>query len=237
MSNRQPDARDDSLPKAIQFNIAQALKNVHTCYPGIVREYNPTTKRARVQPGLRLTFTDGAQPVEKQPIINVPLRQTATGGHMMHHQIDEGDVVLLVFSERGLSKWKENWGEISDPQVESFFREQDALAIPWGVENIPPVRSTGWLIQNESGTCYLSLDQDTIRVYTDQTSIVIQPNRVDTVAPETVTITVGGATFTMTPSQIEAQLGSSRLTITNGNCELRAAGTLTLRGSANTVVL
>ena len=164
-------------------------------------------------------------------------------------------MVLLCLFRTGPVEMERELGRDFGPTSGVILSGTGCLGdLPWGVENIPPVRSTGWLIQNESGTCYLSLDQDTIRVYTDQTSIVIQPNRVDAVVPDEVDvvtgqsrlnmvprakhqITVGGATFTMTPSQIVAQLGSSRLTLTNGNCELRAAGTLTLRGNANTVVL
>ena len=179
MSNRDPDARYENLAQLLDFDFLQKAKTlIHTALPGIVREYDATTKRARVQPALRMTFTDGSEAKEKPPILNIPVKQTATGGHMMHQQLDVEDVVLLVFSERGIEKFKAEWGSVSDPTIEGFFAEKDAWAIPWGVEDIDPVRSTGWVVQNQPGNAYISLDGDTIRIVTGNSSIVITPNEV-----------------------------------------------------------
>ena len=195
MSNRDPDVRYENLAQELDFDFQQKTKTlIHTALPGIVRHYDARTKRARVQPALRMLFTDGTPAKEKPPILNVPVRQTATGAHMMHQQLDVGDVVLLVFNERGLEKFKQNWGTISDPTQEGFFAEKDAWAIPWGVENIEPVRSTGWLIQNASGTCYVSVDDDTIRMATGNSSFTLTPTSVNVRAG---TITLQGDTDTL----------------------------------------
>ena len=148
MSNRDSDARYEKLPQALKFHFEQAIKDLHTVLPGLVRSYNPTTKRMVIQPSINLLMTNGRS-VEKPPIVNVPVMQRATGTHMMHHQIDPGDVCLLLFSERGLEKFKQRWGTLSDPTVENFFSEKDALAVPWGVETINPVRTpAGWCRTN-----------------------------------------------------------------------------------------
>ena len=165
MSNRNPEARYEREEQVLPWMIEQWIRQyVCTGTVGIVRAYDPETKRSRVQPALRrlLKEEDGSiSRVDRPPIINVPLRQTATGGYLVHHQIANGDVVWLSFSERGLEKFKERWGQISDPSIDTFYSAQDAVALPWGTENIQPVRSTGWLVQNEDGTAYISLDGNT----------------------------------------------------------------------------
>ena len=146
--NRNPELRnerlDQTVPDAIELLVR---KLVHTSSPGIVLEYDSRTKRAVVQPALRTrllpTEADAeTRLLDKPPILNVPVRQTATGGHMLHHQIDRDDVVLLVFSERGLDQFKEAW-QIADPTRGVFFNRRDAMAIPWGREDIVPVRGHG----------------------------------------------------------------------------------------------
>ena len=188
LSNRDSEVRYERPEQAIPFAIQQMIRGlVHTGMPGIVRAYDPRTKRARVQPAirtrLRATEKDEARLVDKQPILNVPLRQPATGDHMVHHQVDEGDVVWLFFSERGLAQFKAQWGEISDPTVGCYFAMGDAVAVPWGVEDIMPVRTTGWLVQSRSGESYISLDGDTVRLVTGGSSIVMTPDTITVRAP------------------------------------------------------
>ena len=214
MSNRDPDIRYETLAQALRFDWIQNAKLLlHTVTPGIVRAYDPETKRARVQPAIRRLMVDEKgmeRNFEREPILDVPLHQPATGTHLQHHQIDEGDVVLLCFSERGIEKFKAQWGELSDPPREACFAERDALAIPWGVETITPVRSTGWIVQNESGSCYLSLDQTIIRGITGDSSIVVQPATIELdtgssnilMESSTTTLTVGGSSITITDGEI-----------------------------------
>ena len=189
MSNRDPEARYERPEQAIPFAIEQAIRStVHSHIPGQVLSYDPETKRATVQPLIRtrLSPTD-AEPDpplrDKSPILDVPVRQNATGGHMEHHQIDRGDVVVLQFMERGIDAFKSAWARwasgddtvLADPARGVYFDMRDAMAVPWGVETIIPVRPTGWLVQNRAGTAYVSLDGDTIRLVSGDVSLVITP--------------------------------------------------------------
>ena len=58
-SNRDPDARYETLPQGVEFFGDQLLKRVHTSLPGIVVSYNAATRRARVQPAVDLLLTNG----------------------------------------------------------------------------------------------------------------------------------------------------------------------------------
>ncbi len=171
------------------FAIEQWVRqHVHTSLPGIVREYDSETKRARVQPSInRLVLNDGeTQPesMERPIIINVPLRQTATGQHLMHHQVDAGDVVLLIFTERGIERFKSQWGELSDPTMDGFFSDRDAVAIPWGTESIQPVRETGIVLQNADGSTNLQLDSGTIKLVVGSSSITITDGEIVIRSPQ-----------------------------------------------------
>ena len=130
----------------------------------------------------------------------------------MHQQINVGDTVLLVFSDRGLDQFKAQWGQVSDPPPESFFDERDALAIPWGVENIAPVRATGWVVQTANGMAYISLDGDTIRIFTADSSVVL------------------------TPSEIRLAVDQSNISISSSAITMQAA-TITLSGASDTLVV
>ena len=127
---RDPDARYDRIAQVLDFFFAQKIKALHTTIPGLVTAYDPLTKRANVQPALRMLLADGSE-IEKPPILDVPLQQPAHGGHMVHQQVDVGDVVVLLFSKRGLEKFKLTWGAISS-QGTGLFDERGRRRHPLG---------------------------------------------------------------------------------------------------------
>ena len=188
-SNRNPENRYERPEQVIPWAMEQWCRlNLNTALPGIVQSYDAVTKRAKVQPALRTTFhpvedrespTGFTQPAPepKPPIVNVPMRQCATGGHLQHHAIQAGDAVLLIFAQRGIQQFKETWA-LADPARGAFFDMQDAMAIPWGSESIVPVRETGILWQNADGSAYVSLDGDDIRLVTGESSVTLTPAEV-----------------------------------------------------------
>ena len=166
MSNRDPDSRYEDLSQALDFVWWQQAKALHTAIMGLVTGYDPATKRARVQPAVRILKTDGST-MDRPLILNVPVKQTATGGWMIHQEIAEGDVVLVVFNERGIDRFKTAWGELADPTVDALFSERDAVAIPWGVETVAPAATTGVVIQNEDASTVVSIQGDKVVIQVD----------------------------------------------------------------------
>ena len=163
MSNRNPESRNERPEQVIAWAIEQYVRaNVHTHMPGIVLAYNPATKRAKIQPAIRTRLRPTpANPnpglIDKPPIVDVPVRQTATGGYMVHHEVGAGDVVLLMFTERGIDQFKAAWGRLADPSIGAYFDMRDAMAILWGEEDIEPVHDTGIIMQNRAGNSYIWL--------------------------------------------------------------------------------
>ena len=119
LSNRDPDGRYGGARQTLPFAVKQWVREiVHTSVPGIVRAYDSTTKRAQVQPALRAVYTDGREPAARPPIVDVPVRQLGTGG-LAPAPSDRRQATwsLLLFSQRGIESFKENWGELSEPNL------------------------------------------------------------------------------------------------------------------------
>ena len=193
MTNRDRDARFEKPEQVIPWAIEQWVRqHMHTGMPGLVESYNATTKRAVVQPVFMTRFRGtpadpDPAPVEKPPILNVPVKQTATGGYMMHQQINVGDVVWLAFSERGLDAFKAAWGSLAMPAKGAYFQMRDAMAIPWGQEDIAPVSNEGIVFQSADGDTYIQIVDGAVRIVVGDTSIVLNGT----------TITASGPTDTL----------------------------------------
>ena len=175
------------------FAVKQWVREiVHTSVPGIVRAYDSVTKRAQVQPALRAVYTDGREPAARPPIVDVPVRQLGTGGWLQHQAIVAGDVVLLLFSQRGIESFKENWGELSDPTSGILFEERDAMAVPWGSEDVVPIADTGIVMQSADGETYVSLQEDAVTVRRGGTTITVADDRVVIETPTGANVYLGG---------------------------------------------
>ena len=128
-----PRAESASIEDAIRSTAADALLRIFTCLPGVVRGFDATATRARVQP-----LPDRMVSGEGQPhpiVLDVPVIYPAGGGYSVTFPLAEGDAVLLLFSQRGLSDFKDrlarNEGlERVRPDMNVYFRVQDAIAVP-----------------------------------------------------------------------------------------------------------
>lgn len=165
MSNLDPEIRRDKLPSSVRFVLAQFQKSLNTAIPGIVHAYDPSTRRATVQPAIDLLKTDGTR--MSQPLIpNVPVVWPATGQWTMVAPLAAGDAVMLVISQRGLTDFKRRFQQAA-PDVDRIMSLSDAIAIPgFGPMQITPASATGACVQNASGTEFIALEPDGIRMRT-----------------------------------------------------------------------
>ena len=132
---RDPDARYDRIAQVLDFFFLQKIKALHTTIPGLVTAYDPLTKRANVQPALRMLLADGSE-IEKPPILDVPLQQPAHGGHMVHQQVDVGGTygridayfkVLITRNKIVNSPFKFSFGKAGG--IIFFFRASFVLTV------------------------------------------------------------------------------------------------------------
>ena len=163
-SNRDPDARYETMAQGIPFFGDQLLKRVHTCLPGIVIEYDYETRRARVQPAVNLLLTDGTT-IEKPIILDVPVIYHTGGGYTVHFPLIPDDPVMLLFSERDIATFKETL-TIGPPLSADIMEIQHALCVPGFVfkdimlahpDMVEPGK--GFIIQTNDGQAFIHLLQ------------------------------------------------------------------------------
>ena len=158
---------DYSVPSAsLRFALHQALKDVHTCLPGLVETYDPERRRARVRPAISLLAADG-RTIPRPPIADVPVVFPTGGGFALTFPLEPGDPVLLVYAQRGISDWKRTH-QLSPPDVDGFFSAKDAIAIPgfgrvgsWEPDHEITVSSSGIAIKTSG---ILSIEAHDVRV-------------------------------------------------------------------------
>lgn len=100
-------------------------KEIHTCQPGKVTAVN-LDNTIDVKPMLRMANVDGSQ-VEYPVLPCVPVLFNA--GTVLFVKLAIDDVVLLVFAEGSLEKWKTAGGVVNG-SVNRRFSISDGFAIP-----------------------------------------------------------------------------------------------------------
>ena len=128
MTSMNRDTDYANMAQSIRFAIRQSLKDLYTCMPGIVESYDAETQRAVVKGALRVVTTKKEE-IEREAIHNVPVMFPSGGGFSMTFPLEQGDPVLLLYSQRGLTNWKKTLG-VAAPDTIGFFSEKDAFAIP-----------------------------------------------------------------------------------------------------------
>lgn len=106
--------------------IDSALKNLHTCLPGIVQSFDPVNQTAEVQPALQRIFSElGA--VNLPLCVDVPVVFPGGGNFHFTFPIKPGDECILVFSERCIDGWAID-GTIGEPEDYRTHDLSDAFA-------------------------------------------------------------------------------------------------------------
>ena len=177
MSNRNLDSSYSHLDQVLNFCFQQEMKGIHTAIPGLVDSYDSEKKRASIQIALNMLIKNddlaGRPESVARPVIqDVPVLHLAGGGYVVHVPLIRGDAVMLVFSERGIEKFKESF-QVSDPTIDGFFAERDAIALPGfgGVSHVPA--GEGVTVQTEDGSQFIHLNLDGTIVLKSTRSITL----------------------------------------------------------------
>jgi len=127
-------SRSPSLEELLRIAIESYIEEIHTSMPARVVSFDPEDQRVEVQPLVeRLVETeDGGEICETlPPITDVPVVFPRTKNFVVSFPIEEGDIVLLMFTERSIDKWLSTAdGAITNPN--DFLRHDlsNAVAIP-----------------------------------------------------------------------------------------------------------
>lgn len=150
-----------TLSEVLTASIERFLSNVHTAMPGVIENYDPDTNTASIQPMLKRKYVDNDQAVEFPIISNVPVLFPRTADAHLALPVANGDNVLLVFSERGISRWLDLGGYV-DPEEPAMFALNDAIAIPgiFPKAYAPSRNGSDDSVELANGTSYLEIKSD-----------------------------------------------------------------------------
>ena len=217
--------------QAILFALDEwARQHLHTAMPGLVRAYDARTLRARVQPALNamIAMPDGStEAQERVSIYDVPVQWPGGGGFVFHCDLNPGDQVWLMFSERGLGEFKRTL-TIADPPPLVMFATRDAVAYPYRAAPIAPVEGVtggalraitpsgagpvssvvGATLQSADGAVYISVRDDRVRVRKGAQDVTVQDSgmsaditgTIEATASTSITLVVGGTTLEIVPA-------------------------------------
>ena len=139
------DSSARSLPEVLRQGARTPLRKAFVCIPGVVRSFDAAKARASVQPAIDYLIDDDTSQVSHAEILDVPVVYPSGGGYATVFPLTAGDDVLLHFSQRGLTDWKDRMergvdASASAPDAGVMFRFQDAFATPGflaGDVNVP----------------------------------------------------------------------------------------------------
>ena len=128
MSAKLPDVEYDRLSDAIRFALDQRLKVMHTALPGHIDEYDRVSRRAVVRVALRLREAETGKVLDRPRIPGVPVVWPGTPRTIIHGDLQQGDPVLLIFSQRGMAGFLRAFQ--AAPADPGLMQQRDAIAIP-----------------------------------------------------------------------------------------------------------
>lgn len=152
------------MTDVLDFVFEQMTKNLYVSIPGIIDSYDASTKRAIVHPAIKIQKTDG-ETVLQEPIANVPVIWPGGGGFTILSPLPKGEPVLICFSQRGITKFKEIFSE-SDPGIGLFDKEDAYIIAGFGALSITPATEAGISMQSEDGTDYIFVEDNKIEIKT-----------------------------------------------------------------------
>ena len=155
MGSRNPDVDYREFPDTLEFVFRQLLKNVYTALPGVVESYDVSTRRAVIQPALRLRKTNGSE--LRRPLIpDVPVMFGVSPRYLIHDVLQQGDPVMLLVSSRDISEFKRTLRESSATSGATFVL-RDSVAFPMGPADWTPAATDGLSIQSADGSTAIVL--------------------------------------------------------------------------------
>jgi len=177
----------DALLNAIDFR----LVDIHTAIPGIVQSYDPATQQAEVQVAIKKTYgIAGEDVVLDAPVItSVPVVFPSTKNSFLIFPVEQGDSVLLVFSERSLERWL-SAGGVVEGGINRKFDLTDAIAIVGLHAFNEPITadSASLTLQHKSAAIKLT-DDSKVSIGNDQLELL---DWLDRLVTEIKAITVDG---------------------------------------------
>ena len=117
----------DEFAQQVHDTALDVVNSIHTCIPGEIYDFDPTTVTASVLPKMLFKKPDGtaiAYPVISGVPVVIP--QSAGQGATIAYPIRKGDGCLLLVAEQSLDYWM--YGQATDTDLK--FDLSNAVCIP-----------------------------------------------------------------------------------------------------------
>ena len=180
MTVRDPGVQYKRWTQVIPLVMEQVLRRVHTAIPGIVVTFDPTTRRAEVQPAVNLMLDDGSG-VPRAQLLDVPVLRTGGGGWRIDAPLAPGDAVLLLYCERDISGFKESNRQGNLP-TDQIMADSDVVALPMFTPTVgatAPEVTDGLSIQSADGATAITLQDGRITLKADRIVLAYDGGQVD----------------------------------------------------------
>lgn len=161
-------SRSPKLEELLRDAFDFMARDLYVALPGRIESFDSEKQTARVQPLVkRRDFLDTkVSQVSRLPAINnVPVVFPSAGGYRLAFPLQQGDGVLLVFSQRSLDVWQQNGGEV-DPGDLRHHSISDAVALAGMHDDGHPIKnfpSSGISLGKDDGA-QVNIDGDNVVV-------------------------------------------------------------------------
>ncbi len=146
----------NSLRPAIERVVSSLLESVHTHIPAVVNSFSAADCTVDATPSIKMLFDDGSV-FDFPKIYNIPVAFMRTKHAAIYCKLNEGDSVILAFSESSLDEWLTK-GKGATPTDPRRFSLTDAFAFPGGF----PI-GQGKQITDEDSLC-LTYGSQTVKI-------------------------------------------------------------------------
>lgn len=150
---------------AVEKQIQQTQKQIHTALPAKVVDFNPKNQTATLAVQITQILTDGGT-VQIPPLVDVPVAFPRGGGFAVTFPLNAGDEGIAIFSERCIDGWWQS-GRASEPMDYRQHDLSDAMFIPsiCSVPNAIGGFYTGGLsMQTLDGSTFIRITNGTIHI-------------------------------------------------------------------------
>jgi hypothetical protein len=179
--------RTPTLAELLAIHGDSIKRSSFSALPGRIEKYDAATQKASVKPLVkdRVPTKDGSELLEPFPIIqSVPVVWPRAGGFFLTMPLAVGDLVLLVFADRSIDKFKSSRGTDTDPDDFRMHDIADAVALPGCYPFGMGVGDSGvgtHLVLGEEGGAQVHVKSDEIALYSENpAAFVARADRSDT---------------------------------------------------------
>lgn len=137
-----------------------AMMDVRVSMPARIVSFDPVTKTASVEIGLKMVNGDDSYS-DYPPLVDCPCKFTRGGGFHLVHPYKQGDKGIVLFSDRCFDGWFES-GQVAPPMDFRIHSMSDAYFIG-GVDcldDVSPIISNAMFIGKDDNSAGLQINTD-----------------------------------------------------------------------------